>query len=64
MSCGDCPCKDKGEGEGGAGGGGGGGFLLFPLADGGWVNNRLSLSGLMKLSLVPGRQSEPQQPCT
>lgn len=60
MSCGDCPCKDKGEGEGGAGGGG---FLLFPPADGGWVNNRLSLSGLMKLSLVPGRQSEPQQPC-
>lgn len=32
----------------------GGGFLLFPLADWGWVNNRLSLLGQMGLSQVPG----------
>lgn len=36
------------------GGGGGGGLLLFPLADGGRVNNRSSLSGQMGLSEVPG----------
>lgn len=36
---------------------GGGGFLLFPLADSGWVNNRLSPLGQMGLSLVPGRLS-------
>lgn len=52
WDCGGC-CKDKGGGGGEVGGGGGGvgGFLLFTLADGGWVNNRLSLSGLTRLSL-------------
>jgi len=35
---------------------GGEGLLLFPLADCGWVNNRLSLPGQMGLSLHPGRQ--------
>lgn len=40
---------------------GGGGFLLFPSADGGWVNNRLSPSGQMGLS--GPRETEPRHCC-